>query len=337
MRQDVNNKTNVIVTVTPYPGRPWFVAGSYRIEERNRGRQVVRVLVADYSAPRGGRAYIPADEPHLVEHLAAVTDEKSLLQFAHRYGLLVGGQQEAVLLAEARIGRFGNRVTWALAHARAVRAILDGLQIIHDVRSGRADLDTHSPEIGHALKAIFKRAGIVLKKATTVTLIPRSGSLGGALTADLPDGVSEEEIHLLDTRKGHVPRVVFSSHWETDPIRAAYDSIRQLINPMIRGLRYELASGNQGQLGLRLEWNELIEVIYWHLLTRIGGEFRQCKRPDCGRLFPVSDPRDKYCSPRCGNTLRQRKYRAKQKQSRRARLRRQQLSRKKKPRRRTKL
>ncbi len=116
----------------------WIVDSEYRIE--TRGGQ--RVLVHD---GRIERFYAPAIEDGLVEAFCLVRDEKSLLEFAHRYGQL---GHWAVVDLDERVG--GDPVPWVLAHSVQVRAVRDLLDIIRRARIGEWKPGQLRRPIGHA-------------------------------------------------------------------------------------------------------------------------------------------------------------------------------------------
>jgi len=269
----------------------WSVAESYRIQKRPLFGQEVRAVVPD--AATWARDCRPGREERLVEDLAAVSHEKALLAFAARYGLLGYSRMHGDQMRQRKEHWTGDPVTWALAHARIVRGLLSTIGFIEYVRSGRFRLDDSSaPRVGEVLAAEFKKAGI---------------------RGPVKEGDAEESWFDYITPEGG-ERKVWVQGWERDPIGGAYVLLTELINPIIRGVHYEFVPRGQNaaaQLGTRLRWNALLEVIYWQLAESLGGEFRQCQQ--CRRVFPASGRRV-HCSPSCTNKWKCKEYRDRKKQ-----------------------
>ncbi len=158
----------------------------------------------------------------------------------------------------------GDRVKAVLSHARRVRAVYDVLDLLD------------RPEVlKQNLQAILRPAGVRLFSQTE-------------LARDFPE--------FIRTRGALAP-----ASWPQDPRQTAYRALAKLINPNIAGLHYRLASAKEEFPGLYLNFSALIEVIYWRLAAHSRREWRRCQRPQCGIIFPVDDPRQKFCSPRCAN------------------------------------
>ena len=157
-----------------------------------------------------------------------------------------------------------DRVKAVLSHASRVRAVYDLLGLLARREVPRQELPT-----------ILRSAGVRLFSPTE----------------SVPD-LQE----FIRTRGAFVP-----ASWPKDPRRTAYGALAKLINPNIAGLHYRLASAKEESPGLYLNFSALIEVIYWRLAARSRREWRWCQRPQCGITFPVHDPRQKFCSPRCAN------------------------------------
>jgi hypothetical protein len=297
MRQHQYTQAKMLPLVSPYFG--WSVAESYRIEDRPLCGREVRVVVPQTGA--WTRVCRPGQEDRLVEDLAAVADEKSLLAFSVRYGLLGFDRLHREEMRQRKEHWAGDPVLWALSHARFVSAILSVTEIINDVRSGRVTLnDDTAPKIAEALAAEFRKAGV---KGPLKEAAPEEHLFEYALPGD--QGI----------------RRVWVGDWERDPFGGAYTLLTELINPNIRGVHYEFIPRGQNaetELGTRLRWNGLLEVVYWQLAERVGGEFRLC--PRCARVFPASGRR-KYCSTQCMNIVRCRNYRVRKNQRKRAKRR----------------
>ncbi len=157
-----------------------------------------------------------------------------------------------------------DRVKAVLFHARRVRAVYDLLELLD------------CPEVlKQKLPRILESAGLRLFSQTE-------------LARDFPD--------FIRTRGAIAP-----ASWPHDPRQTAYRALAKLINPNIAGLHYRLASAKEETPGLYLNFSALIDVIYWRLAAHSRREWRRCQRPQCGIVFPVADPRQKFCSRRCAN------------------------------------
>lgn len=157
-----------------------------------------------------------------------------------------------------------DRVKAVLFHARRVRAVYDLLDLLD------------CPEVlKQRLPAILRSVGFRLFSQTE-------------LARDFPD--------FIRTRGALAP-----ASWPHDPRQTAYRALAKLINPNIAGLHYQLASTKEETPGLYLNFSALIDVIYWRLAAHLRREWRRCQRPQCGIVFPVDDPRQKFCSRRCAN------------------------------------
>jgi len=182
----------------------------------------------------------------------------------------------------------GDPVKWALAHAAQVRAIWDLLEIIEGSKNPRIeDLDS--------IRKSFSRA------------------------------ISAAGYHLIGEKKtGREHRFLWTVDWPKAPIRTAYQVVAALINPQIRGIYYHLDTHDKIP-GLCLGFHALLEIIYWQLANRLRGEWRRCKRADCGNIFRLEEgrrgPKSKYCSARCQNTDKKRRNRERKRKKEAARKR----------------
>lgn len=286
MAQHFNSLPKVLPMVSPSFG--WSVAESYRFENQKVLGRKVRVIVPNSWA--SSHSCRPGLEPRLLNDFAGVVNEKLLVKFVERYGLLGYGRMHRDQMSDRK--EKGDPVSWVLAHARVVRGLLRILEIMDDVRSKRVPLNGSTP-LARTFESVFKEMDIA-----------------GPTQDVQPNSVYFNLVSPEGERK------VWVSDWKSDPIAGVYVLLTELINPQIRGVHYEFLSSSrfertESKLGVRLRWSALIEVIYWLLAERVGGEFRQCSL--CARVFPVSDPREKFCSGSCMNKVRCRNYRARKK------------------------
>lgn len=95
-----------------------------------------------------------------------------------------------------------------------------------------------------------------------------------------------------------------------------------VINDKIQNVRHGLVTenllevdGQAGSPGLFL-WvafpDTLLQFIYYHLAQVIATKVPLAICPECGRLFKVEHGHQEYCSPRCSNRARIKRYRQKQ-------------------------
>lgn len=81
-----------------------------------------------------------------------------------------------------------------------------------------------------------------------------------------------------------------------DILAATREALIGLINPNIQGLQRKLHVDNFGQLRYSLTFTALIQIVYWHLASRLEDDRlppRFCQR--CGEPFFPADPRQRYC------------------------------------------
>jgi len=219
------------------------------------------------------RIYAPAVDAGLVDAFRKVRDEAALKNFETQFGSL---GQTAMIEPEQRWGG-GDHVKWALEHAKVVRAIWNLVGIIEEVKRGA----TSAAGSRKALKRAMSDAGYCI--------------------------VGEQPMSTATER-----RFVWDQDWQLRPTQTAYRVAAALINEQICGIHYSLNTRDEVP-GLFLQFRALIEIIYWHLADRFKGEWRHCKRPDCGEFFPVVSgrrgPKNEYCTPRCRNTDKKRRNR----------------------------
>jgi len=281
------------------------VAGEYRIETRKLDGQKVPVVVAQWKVPASDDCW-PVYEAHLAEDFARITNEVSLQEFNSRYGLLGYHRLNESEMLRRDETWHGDPVPWALAHARVAAGILDVTAIINDVRAAKKKLDRNSL-IGllRALLCEFGKMGL-----ERVFAVGPSRRWEG-FTWTTPESFVSRTKFQLQKR--------FGSNWGSDPIGTAYYVLAWIINQYIRHVRFEFISldyfargfgmtESVPRFGPELRWDAMIQVIYWQLAEQVGGAFQRCLR--CGLIFPMRSGKDKYCSPRCSDAMRSKKYRA---------------------------
>jgi len=288
------------------------VAGAYRVERLTLDHRKVRVVVPDWKVPQRSDCW-PVFESHLAEDFARITDEASLRDFADRNGLLGYHRVHEAEMRRRNENWQGDPVPWALAHARLAAGILGATDIINDVRRGKQDLNDHS--VGYLIRALlseFEKMGLEPLFAAGP---PRRWE---GFTWTPPEALVSRTKFQLQKR--------FSGNWKNDPIGTSYYVLSWILNQYIRSVRFEFVSldyagrclgltESEPRFGPELCWDALLQVIYWQLAESIGGAFRQCQR--CGRVFPMRTGKDKFCTRRCSDALRSKRYRAEKKQRQR--------------------
>jgi hypothetical protein len=296
----------------------WSVAGAYRIEMHTLDGQKVPVVVADWNVPERNtdeadwsgqtlsRDYWPVRDPEMAEHFARVSGGESLLDFNRQHGLLGYDflHRAAEILGSNETWQ-GDPVAWALAHARIAAGILGAVAIINDVRGGKELNDRSVPSLLRGLFSEFAKMGL----EAVFEGKGRSRRFAGFVWTP-PEA-------LITSKKFQLSKK-FSWRWGNDPIGTSYVVLSWVLNQYIRRVRFEFVSGGYAErffglpdtgprFGPEFHWDALLQVIYWQLAESVGGAFRQC--PRCGRVFPTSSGRDKYCSTRCSDAMRSKRYR----------------------------
>ncbi|MGB2645890.1 MAG: hypothetical protein WBF09_08900 [Candidatus Acidiferrum sp.] len=288
-----------------------WVAGAHQIEVRQLEGRNVRVVIADWKHDRRANCW-PASERSLSKEFSQVTDERSLLEFSNRYGLLGFHKlHKAEMLGRDETWE-GDPCDWALAHARIASGIYGAIDLFNDVRNRKLKLDDRTTaSLLRTLFREFEKMGLSANRPRKTRVLPFFEWRHPEMK------VSENSPPL---------RWGFISRWSKDPIGTAYRVLSWVLNHYIRRIHFEFESSDYAQrvfgmpsegprFGLELRWDALIEVIYWQLGERIGGSFRACRR--CGRTFPMPTGKTLYCSRECGDALRSQRYRDNKKKKRR--------------------
>lgn len=318
-------------TIPLLANRGVSVAGAHRGEKLLLGGHEIRVVIADSKRHENADCW-PVSEPSLSKEFARITNERALLKFNDRYGLLgYRTLHEAEMLRRSETWQ-GDPLDWALAHAKIASGIHGAVDVINEFRSGKRKLDDRTiPFLLRTLFAEFKKMGLSVKlqREPPRTLSVELGKTGRRLKLELPSVLTVLEWRRPETLMSEsysLLRKTFSSRWGKDPIGTAYVVLSWIVGQYIRRVHFEFVSSDyarrffgmssgEPRFGLELRWDALIEVIYWQLAERIGGAFRACRR--CGRTFPMSTGKTLYCSRECGDALRSQRYRDNKKKKRR--------------------
>jgi len=283
------------------------VAGAHRIEKRILDGREVNVAIADWQVEVRGDCW-PARAQSLVEDFAQVTGVESLLEFNSRYGLLGYHWLHQAEMHHRGETWQGDPVDWALAHARVAAGILNAVEVINEVRKDPRRLTGRTiPVLLRTLFRKFEKMGLRVK-------LQREPFPLTVLEWRRPETMMSESYSPFQKK--------FSSNWRNDAIGTAYLVLTWVLNQYIRRVHFEFASldyerrffgmpTEKARFGLELRWDALLEVIYWQLAERVGGEFRIC--PGCGLTFPASTANQIYHSARCADAARQRRKRSRTK------------------------
>jgi hypothetical protein len=281
----------------------WSVAGSYAIEKARLADDVVVSIVnPDYTAE--GMTYCrPGLRPHLLREFASCSDEHGLLEFIRQNGLL-GFRRLYPSWPEGTSWK-GDPVTWALAHSDVVAGVLQLVEYFEQIRTGRVVLnEDNSKSTAECFARVFRTMGL---KG------PNEDSQPGSVTFTFvrPEHLGDEERRST--------KWIYA--WEDDPVGGCHALLVWLINPMIAGIHYGYREpepkewlDSSAKLNFELTFGSLLEVIYWRLAAYLGRGFSRCT--GCGHVFPAQG-RQLYCSFRCGNRSKCKRYREKNRSARR--------------------
>jgi len=247
--------------------------------------------------------YDPYDHPESANALAKVTDERSALRFARRFGLL--GYGETLLEIEAELANrerrgigsdplldrqavarlraatepgFGDPLTWLYAQARAVRLVLDLIAALPKgpaalVRTGEGHGTLRLDDEGHvSARSVELAYGLESKTLDLEKLL---------LRARRPGELAEEKLR---------------------PVLATV-LIEELVNINTAGLRWRLyAPPAHGPYELSVGFGQraLFEVVWWHVGNAAvagtpGARVRLCELETCRTPFIVTDERQHFC------------------------------------------
>ncbi|MDH7603179.1 MAG: hypothetical protein QHI38_13655 [Armatimonadota bacterium] len=261
-------------------------------------RPKVRVIVPKPNGPKGVRRYNPLDEERLFLKFAHLDgDEKGILKFANRYGLLFQGSKlaykpedawdapirclvEGKQVPESSSGQvFGEWVEAWRQQICDVKAALTLWQCIkkNDNKKLQEYIFTSPDEKAFRLRYSCNLGGSIYHTAGSITI---EGTFRPELFAD------------LEKRSG------FPSHLGKKPARMA---IQQLVNYKLRG-----------HCAVQYQWNKdfsklvaeivpltLLGAIWFQLgaeVTEIG-KITLCQ--ECGTLIDCQRSTRKFCSDRC--------------------------------------
>src|SRR5262249_48133292 len=242
--------------------------------------------------------------------------EREVLAFVHQYGHLgYYFAAESCLarhspeLQELRKSKYtnGDPVSWIIAHAKAVQLVLQLREAFDDpvrLRQHLERLASEEDDVRDGNRQLF---------------------LG---------------IAFVDRGRLHATHSQLYTASDADPKHSALRIFSEILNPNLKGTYrvVESAPGDNSWPNLlrkdrstsedetpvnRLEFDSLMDCIYWHLANSVTkGTVRKCAFAGCGHLFITTNLKRRYCplpsgmrgeSP-CSNSDRQRNYRIARKQ-----------------------
>lgn len=265
----------------------WYVFESYTVRD---GVLVSEGKIARLSAP-AVESSLPGELAKLsVLKLRSEKFTDALVAFAARYGNL---GYSALAPFEKRCG--GDPVYWVKAHARTVALALEVIVLLREVESAR-----RPEERGRArknLRSYLEQRGLDPRR-------PPSFAIAVA--------IADQVRHKL----------FFTAALLHDPVSAAHQYLRSLINPNIREVALQLYEAPQGKSQFFFHFRAMIEVVYWHLANALeGGKVRRCA--ECRLPFIATDRRQRFCPPpgagrsRCASRFHIRTFRRNAKRRRR--------------------
>ena len=222
--------------------------------------------------------YFSAPTVAMLDQLYTVSDDKSLLKFARKFGLLgcsktAGSESNQAEHHSDSI----NSIELCLAHAETVRVLRDLIGALHQAER---DL-SQRPRLG---------AEIYIAEVRRHSISLGDGRIGYQLV-----GAKRQ---FTELRK--------------NPFNIACGMIQSLIDMNTNGIRPFLFFANNTQPEIWFAFDSLYELAYWKLaLDAADHRIRKCRRVECGRIFKANRNKQVYCSRDCLDTDKQRRYNAK--------------------------
>jgi hypothetical protein len=249
----------------------WVVDRAYEFgrskSPKYKGVEILRAV--DGAGIR--RLYAPAIEPDLVEEFAQVDSRDKLKAFVERFGPL--GFQH---IAPQKPGPGGDPVEWALARAREVYVALEIQSLLEEMQETGQDT-----KLRRELPKLLRKAGY----NTVFRLCP-------PMDADRAQEWPRKQGPVADGFQLPKP-------WEDEPARVAWQCLGDIINPLLRRIRYKILPGDAADLpNLTLQFDALIDVIAWRLATQLK-RLKPYICESCGRLGFSRRTSKKTCSQKC--------------------------------------
>ncbi|MBI4006565.1 MAG: hypothetical protein HY356_07830 [Gammaproteobacteria bacterium] len=239
--------------------------------------------------PGGHRRYMPLSEyPGLYKDFAVLTtDQKQIMDFANKYGLLGGNLREMIIMKEKRsryIGESFNK--WKMQIIRLKEAVLLHDMIRNNNIKGLSDLIAWGDScIKYKSKLNIKRNLKKLKKTETIPIYEQ-------LIASRPPGVEHHSY-------------LFSLIPHGDVLAPAKIYLQTIVNQQLSSetsARIILSPDFQ-ESKLRIEPNSLLGAIWLQFARVINGQ-KEPIRCICNTWFIPKRPDQTHCMRKC----RQRAY-----------------------------
>jgi hypothetical protein len=271
----------------------WYRYDNYRIEEGNLlGRDGVVLYLAETISD-------------LEDHFTGVSGNKSILEFAHKFGFLgfaemmkrpiannpteplsLEFRERPVLRRIPREVDGGESVEWILAHANTFRAVRSTALLLETFRHEA------NASIFRKMKSIWQAGPFAIRQCT------------------------HEPLSVFDTGAS---RLEGAQLWEAVQSEKMARTLMEIyINENLRGIHPLVGFEPNGRESSGFEFSTLLDLIYWRASQDIKhSRLRMCR--ECLEVFRVQDPRQLYCKRECTMKSSLRRYRAKRATSRRKR------------------
>lgn len=266
------------------------------VESRSRSFSGLYRVAADYTVKNGyvvpvgnedASEYLPMSRPELPGEFARLSGgtEEDVLRFTRRYGLpgyhgAFRFPLEVVAAHELRLCDDkvpGDPLSWVLAHADAVRLVMQ----LADALNSPSNLETLVDSL-------------LIKEKGSVVLSYKAPYRGQTFPSHhtVAFKTAEEAAHATIT-----------------------DILNRNLEGLSRVLvhEYQTSTGRKGLTSL-FDFRNLLDCIYWLVADAIvGGKVRTCGF--CGKVFVAPEDRTKFCPPllwesvsRCMNNAKQRRF-----------------------------
>ena len=289
--------------------RPRWPTEAERNEARRRRSPWTQWVEPDYEIvdgvlrPTSGigadRNYLPMATPAILGDFVRlrIGDEAALIRFARSWGLL--GYDRLLQRDASPMASWagGDPVAWIWAH-------LSGIQIALRLWGFWRSKDTAAlaeflprRQASREQWRTLSRLGLLLtdrKFQEAQTLVERY--------AAKPSDESAEDVNVL-VLSADGPRVAVARYnmsvGRLPPWSGAWNLVRVVINPNMRGVHAEISSVAEVLEDTSLVeqgWDSVISVIYRHLFEAIAsGQVEECR--ECGTPFVRTDKRQRFCPP----------------------------------------
>jgi hypothetical protein len=237
---------------------PWIKYEEYEVKDG-----ILRVVGNLHKFQR----YFPVPSQTLVNELAAVHDQKTLLQFVKSFGP-IGCGEPALPTGDPKPleSQLGDSVELCMVHAQTIRAIRDLIAALHQAERGGA------AETTRLAAEIFDVEQLHL-------------SLGDGRVGNLIVGARNHRVF---------------GRLQNSPFSAAHWILQSTINANTEGIRPFLYFGTGLRTCTWLLFTRLYELAYWQLGQNTADDrLRKCRRAACGTIFEAKRRKQVYCNRRC--------------------------------------